>query len=258
MDRTIHVISPGGMPRARAGQTQAGYVQIAEALAVRIRSGELPVGSQIPSERALAQDLHVSRATAREAIELLTDRGLVARRQGAGTFVIRPTVTLTANAWALTSYEIQSQGISSETRVLESRVSPANVSVAATLEIPIGSPVVEVLRVRFGGGLPLGIDHCYHPMALFPGLEAMDLAREHEELVAEGYDFVPWQAQRTLEPRLAGTREVEEIGCQAGEPVMFIRWVGWDEQGRRWGCGEDTYRGSLVTFVTTAPADRAT
>lgn len=246
-----------GIPRTRAGTTPAGYVQIADALATRIRSGELAIGSRIPSERSLAQELGVSRATTREAIELLTDRGLVARRQGAGTFVIRPTVTLTASRWTLTSFEMRAQGVVPAARVVESQAVPATATIAAALEVPIGSPVVSITRVRTGDGVPIGVDHCYHPLTLFPGLEAMDLAREHEDLVREGFDFVPWQAQRTMEPRIAGPREVRLLGCPPGEPVMFIRWVGWDEQGRRWGCGEDTYRGSLVTFVATAPADRS-
>jgi DNA-binding LacI/PurR family transcriptional regulator len=44
-------------------------------------------GSRLPSERALASALRVSRTTVQKALELLGERGLVARRHGSGTYL---------------------------------------------------------------------------------------------------------------------------------------------------------------------------
>ncbi len=66
------------------------YQQLAAILRARISSGELAVGRPIPSEQALAQEYGVARLTARKAVGLLRDEGLVKHVVGRGTFVQPP------------------------------------------------------------------------------------------------------------------------------------------------------------------------
>lgn len=60
-----------------------------------IVTGELPAGTLLPPERALARELGVSRNALREALSRLDVLGLVERRQGSGNRVSR-TIPLTA------------------------------------------------------------------------------------------------------------------------------------------------------------------
>ena len=55
-----------------------------EQLATTIRLGVYPLGSNLPSERELADRLHVSRSTLREAMAALREAGLVETRRGRG------------------------------------------------------------------------------------------------------------------------------------------------------------------------------
>jgi GntR family transcriptional regulator len=66
------------------------YVQVADAVAARIASGELQPNRPIPSENRLTQEYGVARGTARKALDLLRERGLVVTVTGRGTFV-KPT-----------------------------------------------------------------------------------------------------------------------------------------------------------------------
>jgi len=52
-----------------------------------IEDGLLKPGDQLPSERELSEELHVSRGTVREAVQFLGTLGLVEVRHGSGTFV---------------------------------------------------------------------------------------------------------------------------------------------------------------------------
>lgn len=65
------------------------YDQLALAIQRRIESGELPIGTRLPSERALAKSLSVSRTTVINAYARLDDLGWLERRQGAGTWIAR-------------------------------------------------------------------------------------------------------------------------------------------------------------------------
>jgi GntR family transcriptional regulator len=63
------------------------YGQLADILREMITSGELPPRSTLPSESYLQQEQGISRGTARMAIGVLRDEGLVITISGRGTFV---------------------------------------------------------------------------------------------------------------------------------------------------------------------------
>ncbi len=52
----------------------------------QIIRGTIPVGAKLPTERALAAEFQVNRATVREALRYLENLGLVAIRQGDGAY----------------------------------------------------------------------------------------------------------------------------------------------------------------------------
>src|SRR5262249_23671477 len=72
-------------PGARQGLQQQVFTGIRRA----ILDGTLALGTRLPSSRALAEDLGVSRTTTMLAYEQLTAEGFLAARHGSGTFVTR-------------------------------------------------------------------------------------------------------------------------------------------------------------------------
>ncbi|MEU5364314.1 FadR/GntR family transcriptional regulator [Streptomyces sp. NPDC005925] len=62
--------------------------QVIAALRTQITSGEWPVGSRIPTEPELVEQLGVARNTVREAVRALAHNGLLDIRQGSGTYVV--------------------------------------------------------------------------------------------------------------------------------------------------------------------------
>ncbi|QGU06108.1 HTH-type transcriptional regulator LutR [Corynebacterium occultum] len=68
-----------------------------------LRSGEISIGDKLPSERVLAEQFSISRASVREAIRILDVMGLVRSATGSGptagaTVISEPSAAL---AWAL-------------------------------------------------------------------------------------------------------------------------------------------------------------
>ena len=61
--------------------------QIAAALRGRIESGDLPPGARLPSITTLMQEYGVARNTARRALGILEDAGLIEVVHGWGSFV---------------------------------------------------------------------------------------------------------------------------------------------------------------------------
>ena len=63
------------------------YQEVMVRLAGLINQGRLKPGNRLPSERALAERMRVSRATLREALRVMQLRGLIVSRRGAGNFI---------------------------------------------------------------------------------------------------------------------------------------------------------------------------
>jgi GntR family transcriptional regulator len=72
-------------------QPKTLHGRLTEDLLRRIRVGEWPVGSSLPSETELCEQTGVSRHTLRHALKTLQDRGFIERRQGAASKVISCT-----------------------------------------------------------------------------------------------------------------------------------------------------------------------
>lgn len=85
-------------------------------IAGRIRAGEYPVDSRLPTENDLADALGVSRPIVREALARLRNDGVVMSRRGSGTYVQRVHDTLPQGMPPLTS-------IADMKRCLEYRIS---------------------------------------------------------------------------------------------------------------------------------------
>ena len=66
------------------------YQQVIDIIKNEINSGAYKAGARIPNEFELAESYKVGRVTVRRAIEELVQQGYLTKRQGKGTFELRP------------------------------------------------------------------------------------------------------------------------------------------------------------------------
>jgi GntR family transcriptional regulator len=79
--KSLHpALSEPGIPR---------YLQVASLLRKRIQDGVWKIGDRVSTIEELEKELGVARVTIRQAIEVLTDEGMVRSHQGRGTFVTK-------------------------------------------------------------------------------------------------------------------------------------------------------------------------
>lgn len=120
--------------------------------------GRYKAGDRIPPEADLVEGLGVSRVTVRSGLARLVDRGILERRQGSGTFLVRPPggARLRSGLEKLESYTVHAErlGVELSSKDLEIRVVGAGGEEAETLEVPEGEPLVRVSRVLLMEGRP--------------------------------------------------------------------------------------------------------
>jgi GntR family transcriptional regulator len=134
-----------------ATATRAGppprYRQIADELRLKIQSGVPAVGSMMPTEIDLCETYTVSRHTAREALRVLADQGLIERRQGHGTRV----VAAETHRWERsisTIPDLLQYGANTRLSILTSQSIAASREVAALLDVTAGTECMHLHGVR--------------------------------------------------------------------------------------------------------------
>ena len=78
------------MQTLRGDERLPRYQRLADALRLEVVERRWKAGDQIPSENVIAEEYCVAPGTARQALALLVDEGLLERHHGRGTFVRRP------------------------------------------------------------------------------------------------------------------------------------------------------------------------
>ena len=120
--------------------------------------GRYKAGDRIPPEAELVDLLGVSRVTVRSGLARLVGRGVLERRQGSGTFLVRPPdgARLRSGLEKLETYTVQAErlGVELSSRDLDIGSFGAGEDEAGALEVPPGSPVVRVSRVLLVEGSP--------------------------------------------------------------------------------------------------------
>jgi GntR family transcriptional regulator len=64
------------------------YLQLVERIKERVVSGGLKSGDQLPTVRALAQELRVNFNTIARAYRILDESGIISTQQGRGTYIL--------------------------------------------------------------------------------------------------------------------------------------------------------------------------
>ena len=130
--------------------------EIAEqSLRQAIAQGTFRPGSQLPPEAGLCQMLGVSRTVIREALRVLEEDGLIARRHGVGTFVRDHPILKNLNFNFGITEMIGSAGLTPGTSYFAIRSETADEEKAEQLRVPPGTALITVERVRTADGRPV-------------------------------------------------------------------------------------------------------
>ena len=120
-----------------------------------ITGGTFRPGTQLPTEAELCEMLGVSRTVVREALRVLEDDGLVARRHGVGTFVRNHPILKNLNFNFGITEMIESAGSQPGTSHLAIKKENADPEKAEQLRVPLGTALITVERVRTADGRPV-------------------------------------------------------------------------------------------------------
>ena len=209
------------------------YHQIFLILRNRIYGGEVRPGELVPGEQDLAAEFHVSRITAKRALNELAEAGLVVRERGRGTRVIKrppaPAVTASIEGWL---ENISLMGIATEAHVLDFGYVAASEDIAHALDIELGTEVQHAVRVRSLDSAPMSYLVTYVPADIGRQFDRDDLNTRPllQLLVLAGVDVA--SARQTISATIADAEVASALSIHAGAPLIEVRRVVRDGSDR--------------------------
>jgi GntR family transcriptional regulator len=222
------------------------YFQVAQHLEDAIHTGAVPTGTLFQNEVDLAASLGLSRPTMRRAMQHLVDKGLVVRRRGIGTRVVQPKLRRPLELTSLYD-DLNRAGRKPTTEILRFETVEAADDVAERLEVPEGTAILELVRLRRADGEPIAKLTNYLPERVATFSED-DLAEHGLYELIRHQGVTLHSATQTLGARTATAAEARLLDEPRGGALVTAQRVTYDDHGDAVEYGSHIYAASRYTF----------
>ena len=194
------------------------YLQLQSLIQHSIDSGTLSRGSALPAEREIAQYMKVSRVTVKRAISELVTEGLLTQRQGAGTFVAERMVHKLDRLNSF-SEVIESVDKHPDSLWIERGIGLASRDEQSRLNLPSGSEVVRMFRVRMADNTPVALEYAVVPRQFLE--TPFDVTGSLYEALAKA-GCRPVKAIQKLRAVALEDNYADYLNIEAGSPVIVM------------------------------------
>ncbi|KYC61125.1 MULTISPECIES: GntR family transcriptional regulator [Heyndrickxia] len=210
------------------------YESISHEIKRRILENEYPYDAPIPDEITLAKEFGCSRMTMKKALDMLVMDGLLYRKRGHGTFIVKSAVdnqlvnVSTNESLGLTNL-LKDKDIKSKTITFE--VMFPDEHIASHLSITVQTPVYHIIRLRIVEGEPYVLEETYMPAELISGIT-------DEVLQSSIYSYIKNQLHLTIggchrKIRADKPNELDQkyLKCAPDDPVLEVEQIGYLNTG---------------------------
>ena len=199
------------------------YLQVANMLSDGIAGGEWRANQALPSERALSELLAISRVTARKAIDMLCERGMLTRKRGSGTYI---TPRLEQPLSRLTSFseELRQRGFTAGSRWLQRDIGTAAPLELLSLGLSPHMPVARLRRLRTADDVVMAIETTTIPVLYLP-----DPRQVSDSLYGylESRGTIPMRALQHIRAVNASAEQARLAQIREGEAMLHITRVSY-------------------------------
>jgi GntR family transcriptional regulator len=226
------------------------YVQVCQYWRARIAQNQLKPGDQLPTEAEMAKFHGVSKITVRQAVHLLVNEGLVATRQGKGTFV-----RAAKHQWDLSklysfSEDMKMRGFTPGARVLKKEIVKGPVE---QLKLDDSNALtIRVERLRLADNEPMAIELLRIPYEPFADIydDIVDNVSIYG-LVEHKIGIKPAYGTQFIEAALPDRREQKLLEIDAQEAVLKLERVSFSRERAPIEHTISIYRGDQYRFRVT-------
>ena len=198
------------------------YLQIRGVILKAIRNQDLLPRQKVPSLNELSQVTGVSRVTVRQALQSLINEGWLFTVPGKGTYVAEsPRIEHNLQQLLGWTDEIRMQGLTPSSKVISCETIQVTAYIAHWLEVPTGTQVYQVTRVRFANDFPLALERAHLVCARFPGLNQWITSDSSlYKILQDQYHIKPVRAIQFLDASEVDQAAARLLDIESGQPVL--------------------------------------
>lgn len=217
-------------------EQNAEALHLQKIIVEKIESGDLLPGAKLLGERTLSEVYGVPRRTVRLALNELSDAGYVHRVRGSGTFVKQKSVDkmdlsyLSEHGNAGISAIMKNYGVKVSGKVLTKGEISAGFF-CHKLGLKEGERIYVLHRIRYGNDEPIAVEYTYLPAAMFRGIEKLDFARISLYDYMDSKGHMPRDFRQKLQIVEINERERAYLELHENDPVYYLEFIGYDENG---------------------------
>ncbi|MFR4286551.1 MAG: GntR family transcriptional regulator [Enterococcus italicus] len=223
------------------------YIQIHDDIKRKIEENIWQVGDRIPSERELSLHFGVSRMTLRQAIQNLSDEGILERKVGSGTYVANRKVQEKMTGTTSFTEIMLSQGRQPSSKVTSYFVTSPSSSEIEKLALSEKQLVLRMERIRYADGIPICFELASIPETLINQFTKESITNSFYRIL-EDKGFKIGRANQTISATEASEKIAEFLNIKRGDAVLRLRQVSFFDDGRPFEYVRTQYVGSRFEF----------
>jgi len=203
------------------------YLQLANKLSEGIHSGLWQPDEALPSERMLSDSLDISRVTARKAIDILCDRGMLTRKRGSGTY-ITPKLEQPLSRLTNFSEELRQRGFTPGSQWLSRETGIASAEEILALGLSPNTVVSRLKRLRTADNVVMAIESTTIPAQYLPDPKVIS-----DTLYGylDAHSLLPARALQHIRAVNATAEQARLANIKQGAAMLYITRVGYLESG---------------------------
>lgn len=231
--------------------TQA-YLRIFNALKQQILNGRYLPGQRIPAERELCEQFGVSRITARHALRLLTEQGMLDRHPGRGSYVRSARPVKLPILQEDFSGSIRREAPHMKRKLLSKNLAVPSPYIADTLGLLKTQKCLVAQRLDYLQDEPLAYDIVYIPLSLADSINDQMLARiDFVEIWLRAERLSISHTAESIEARIADLDATRILGIDASSPLLTVIDTMYTTDGRAAAVFESVYRADRFKLIST-------
>lgn len=229
------------------------HVQAEEVLRKLIESEEYKNGKLLPNEVQLSEQLNISRNTLRQAINKLVFEGLLIRKKGFGTKVVKKGITGGVKNWLSFSQEMKMLGIEIRNFELHISYKKPTEEIGNFFNLPPEKNIrcVVLERVRGNKDYPfVSFISYFNPSIPLTGDE--DFNQPLYGLLESKFNIVVKTSKEEITARLAGESLAEKLEIKPSDPILIRKRFVYDVNGMPVEYNIGYYRADSFTYTIEA------
>jgi GntR family transcriptional regulator len=224
------------------------HYQTEQIIRALIKEEDYSKGKLLPTETEISKKLGISRNTVRQAINKLVTDGLLIRKKGVGTTVLKHQLYSKVSNWFSFTKELESRGMKVKNYKISIKEVYPPIEVSLFFKIPLKTKVIKLERLRGNDEIPFVYFISYfNPAIGITGKENFSIPLY--EMLDQQYNVTAIKSNEELKAMKADSYLAKKLDIPEGDPLLVRKRMVYDLNDRVIEFNIGYYIGEKFTYV---------